>query len=50
METIIRTATLDDLDEIYSIENIIYPEHHWSKDDYEKELTITKNNYKIQLR
>lgn len=35
----IRTATTDDLDEIYDIEEKIYPNHHWSKQDYEKELT-----------
>jgi len=49
MKTIIRTATLDDLDEIYKIENIIYPEHHWSKDDYEKELTNQLAHYKCAV-
>ena len=49
MKTIIRTAKLDDLDEIYKIENIIYPEHHWSKDDYAKELTNQLAHYRCAV-
>jgi len=45
----IRNATLNDLDEIYSLEEIIYPNHHWSKEDYEKELTNKLAYYKCAV-
>lgn len=41
----IRKAAVDDLDAIFEIENIVYPEHHWSKDSYEKELTNNLAHY-----
>lgn len=45
----IRNATTDDLNEIVEVENITYPNHHWSKEDYEKELTNNLAHYRCAV-
>lgn len=45
----IKNATTDDLDEIYNIEEQIYPNHHWSKQDYEKELSNQLAHYRCAV-
>ena len=49
MKIQIRNATTNDLDEIYDIEELIYPNHHWSKQDYEKELTNQLAHYSCAI-
>ena len=39
------TMTKDDVDEVFNIEALIHPEHHWSKDSFYNELENNLASY-----
>lgn len=42
----IRKVTLDDIDSIMNIEEVIYPNHHWSKESFISEISNKLATYK----
>ena len=41
----IHTMTPDDINEVYEIESLVHPGHHWSKDAFYNELSNKLAHY-----